>query len=393
MLQDERGEGQRENCSDHVRSGTRRAPRLAPPVRTPTTPSRELADASAAGEDRGCPDHFDGQLIRKRLWGRNALMRQEISSNFHRSWPGVRAGPDFACVSLPAGQVRAAADGRSMMRRSWLAVAAAAVAVALVAGSEVRGASANRRAAAAGPTFKVDATWPQEFPNHWVMGSVTGVFVDAKDHVWITHLPETLTEEELYEEQTPPMATCCKAAPTVIELDQNGKVVQGWGEQGQGRPGELAAQPARHLRRPQRLRVGRHAHAPPRDEVHARGQAGADDRPVRQERRQQRHDAARRPVGHLGRSEDQRGVHLRRLPQPPRDRVRRRDRRLQAPLGRLRQPARRHREVRSEDDGGRARCRSSSRRRTASPDRPTARSTSPIAAATASRCSSSRASS
>jgi DNA-binding beta-propeller fold protein YncE len=81
----------------------------------------------------------------------------------------------------------------------------------------------------AAPTLTVDPTFPQEFPNHWIMGSVTGVFVDRRDHVWITHLPETLTEEELYEEQKPPMGTCCKAAPVVIELDPNGKLVQGWG--------------------------------------------------------------------------------------------------------------------------------------------------------------------
>src|SRR3954470_7739864 len=58
------------------------------------------------------------------------------------------------------------------------------------------------------PTFKVDPSWPLEMPNHWIMGAVTGVFVDAKQHVWVTHLPETLTEEELYEEPwnvvTPP---------------------------------------------------------------------------------------------------------------------------------------------------------------------------------------------
>src|SRR3954468_8106682 len=91
------------------------------------------------------------------------------------------------------------------------------------------------------PTFKVDPSWPQEMPNHWIMGAVTGVFVDAKQHVWVTHLPEVLTEEELYEEPwnvvTPPapaggrggaagaaapaapkekpvqIGTCCKAAP------------------------------------------------------------------------------------------------------------------------------------------------------------------------------------
>src|SRR5439155_16335482 len=107
------------------------------------------------------------------------------------------------------------------------------------------------------PTFKVDPAWPQEMPNHWILGAVTGVFVDAKQHVWVTHLPETLTEEELYEEPwnvvTPPpsgagrggaaaaapaapkekpvkIATCCKAAPPVLEFDQQGKLVQGWGQ-------------------------------------------------------------------------------------------------------------------------------------------------------------------
>lgn len=92
-------------------------------------------------------------------------------------------------------------------------------------------------------TFSVDPTWPQEFPNHWVMGSVTGVFVDSKDHVWITSLPETLTEEELYEEQVPPQGTCCKQAPVVIELDQNGKVVQGWGEKAKEDPANWPRNP------------------------------------------------------------------------------------------------------------------------------------------------------
>ncbi len=70
------------------------------------------------------------------------------------------------------------------------------------------------------------------------------------------------------------LGTCCKAAPPVLEFDQNGKVVQGWG-QGRGRLRRLAAQPARHLRRSPGQRLGRQPHAPPRDEVHARRQAGA----------------------------------------------------------------------------------------------------------------------
>jgi DNA-binding beta-propeller fold protein YncE len=92
------------------------------------------------------------------------------------------------------------------------------------------------------PSFKVDPSWPLDMPNHWIMGAVTGVFVDAKQHVWVTHLPETLTEEELYEEpwkvanldpakpRPVQLGTCCKAAPPVLEFDQQGKLVQGWGQ-------------------------------------------------------------------------------------------------------------------------------------------------------------------
>jgi DNA-binding beta-propeller fold protein YncE len=116
-------------------------------------------------------------------------------------------------------------------------IATASAALALLVALSVWSVSADAQSAKSGaPTFKIDASWPQEFPNHWVMGSVTGVFVDARDHTWITSLPETLTEEELYEEQTPPMGTCCKAAPVVIELDQNGKVVQGWGDKAKEEP-------------------------------------------------------------------------------------------------------------------------------------------------------------
>jgi sugar lactone lactonase YvrE len=80
------------------------------------------------------------------------------------------------------------------------------------------------------PLFKVDPAWPLELPNKWILGSVTGVFVDSKQHVWVTHLPETLTEEETSVEQKPPIGTCCVAAPPVLEFDAQGKLVQGWGQ-------------------------------------------------------------------------------------------------------------------------------------------------------------------
>lgn len=78
-------------------------------------------------------------------------------------------------------------------------------------------------------TFEVDPSWPLEMPDKWIMGAVTGVFVDAQDHVWVTHLPETLTPEETSAVQDPPMGTCCVPAPTVLEFDADGALVQGWG--------------------------------------------------------------------------------------------------------------------------------------------------------------------
>jgi len=37
------------------------------------------------------------------------------------------------------------------------------------------------------PAFQVETLWPKPLPNHWILGSVTGVAVDAQDHIWIVH--------------------------------------------------------------------------------------------------------------------------------------------------------------------------------------------------------------
>jgi streptogramin lyase len=138
------------------------------------------------------------------------------------------------------------------MRNIRLALLGCAIGLSLFVASP----SAQQKPAAGNvPSFKVDPSWPLEMPNHWIMGAVTGVFVDAKQHVWVAHLPEVLTEEELYEEPwnvvTPPAAggarggaaapaapkekpvqigLCCKAAPPILEFDQQGKLIQGWGQ-------------------------------------------------------------------------------------------------------------------------------------------------------------------
>jgi len=117
-----------------------------------------------------------------------------------------------------------------MRRRVKAAAVALLFVVPMITGGSSSAETGREQRPAGAPRFAIDPSWPQELPNHWILGAVTGVFVDAKDHVWITHLPVTLTEEETSEMQHPPIATCCRPAPPVLELDPQGKLVQGWGQ-------------------------------------------------------------------------------------------------------------------------------------------------------------------
>ena len=76
------------------------------------------------------------------------------------------------------------------------------------------------------PTFKVDPYWPKPLPNHWILGAVAGVAVDARDHVWITHRPSTLQPNET--------RSIWKAAPPVLEFDADGTLLSSWGGPGEG---------------------------------------------------------------------------------------------------------------------------------------------------------------
>ena len=73
--------------------------------------------------------------------------------------------------------------------------------VAVLAGLGVGQALLDHAVAAQGgrkveaPMFEVDPLWPKPLPNHWLIGSSIGVSVDAQDHVWIIHRPDTLRQE------------------------------------------------------------------------------------------------------------------------------------------------------------------------------------------------------
>jgi hypothetical protein len=71
------------------------------------------------------------------------------------------------------------------------------------------------------PQFKIDPNWPK-IPSKWKMGFGSAVVGDTKGRVWVLTRPRRL------EPGSP-------AAPPVMEFDQEGNFMQGWG--GQSGPG------------------------------------------------------------------------------------------------------------------------------------------------------------
>jgi NHL repeat-containing protein len=91
-------------------------------------------------------------------------------------------------------------------------------------------------AAQSPPNYRVVPLWPQPLPNHWVLGSVTGVAVDAQDHVWVTHRgADSLEGNEKGMMANPPTSVlCCTAAPFVLEFDAAGKLLSNFGGPAEG---------------------------------------------------------------------------------------------------------------------------------------------------------------
>src|SRR5262245_24512777 len=126
-------------------------------------------------------------------------------------------------------------------RAEWIVLIAIAWVAALI---PVPGVWAEQGPGAAAPTgsaqakqapiFEVDPFWPKPLPNHWVMGSTIGLSVDAQDHVWVIHRPQSVEDNFKAAETKPQIGICCKVAPPVLEFDQAGNLVNSWGGPGDG---------------------------------------------------------------------------------------------------------------------------------------------------------------
>src|SRR4026207_1489920 len=98
-------------------------------------------------------------------------------------------------------------------------------------------AAAQSRGTVQAPSFEVDPLWPKPLPNHWLLGSVTGVAVDAQDHIWILHQggPPLNARTAMGAAPTPPTAeACCIPAPPVLKFDAAGNLLASWGGAGAG---------------------------------------------------------------------------------------------------------------------------------------------------------------
>jgi DNA-binding beta-propeller fold protein YncE len=78
------------------------------------------------------------------------------------------------------------------------------------------------KAAREAPRFEVDPTWPK-LPPRYIFGQVSSVSIDEQGHAWVLQRPSSLRADQKD-----------KAAPPVIEFDEQGNFVQAWGGPGQG---------------------------------------------------------------------------------------------------------------------------------------------------------------
>ena len=106
-----------------------------------------------------------------------------------------------------------------------LAVAALAAITLFTHDKTMNAAVAQTRAATREiPHFEPDPSWPR-LPAKWVFGQVSSVSIDERGHAWILQRPTTIRSDQ---------KARAMAAPPVLEFDEGGNFVQGWGGPGEG---------------------------------------------------------------------------------------------------------------------------------------------------------------
>lgn len=115
------------------------------------------------------------------------------------------------------------------MQRKFIAACLLAVLALSLGTSDAAQSASEGPAAGKYPKFEVDPSWPKQLPNNYTTGDPGGVAVDSHDHVWIISRQRSVNPEFLGLTKNPPTSVCCTYAPAIIEFDQDGNYVQGWG--------------------------------------------------------------------------------------------------------------------------------------------------------------------
>jgi len=165
------------------------------------------------------------------------------------------------------------------------------------------------------PRFEVDPFWPKPLPNHWLLGNVIGVSVDAQDHIWIIHRQGSLEAMENYAVANPPgpkrqagvvESECCGPAPAILEFDEQGNLLTSWG--GQDGPGYVwpLSNHGITVDFKGNVWIGGNAALSRQhgNEIHPGWKIPDADRQGRTEQRQQRHREPRKTGEDVYRSED-----------------------------------------------------------------------------------------
>jgi DNA-binding beta-propeller fold protein YncE len=106
------------------------------------------------------------------------------------------------------------------------------------------------------PHFVVDPAWPKPLPHNWIIGDIGGLYVDRHDNIWVYHRPRALDSTDSgaqgeggKDDKGRPISVmgharpygrlsgCCVPAPSVLEFDKAGNLLNAWG--GPGDPGFL----------------------------------------------------------------------------------------------------------------------------------------------------------
>ncbi len=117
----------------------------------------------------------------------------------------------------------------SRARRLAAVAAFAGASVLATAALESRQAPGQAVDEAGAPQFRVDPFWPKPLPNRWSMQQVTGLHVDHLDHIWFLNRANAAEGDEIGGDGTARRIECCVRGPELIELDQDGSVVNAWG--------------------------------------------------------------------------------------------------------------------------------------------------------------------